>query len=177
MDRHLPGQALVLGIGRRHGDLLGAYGHALQVAVGVRLAHQILTRLRFSNEEMEQVEALVAHHMRFIDLPHMRQSTMKRFLRIPDFAEHLELHRLDATGSNQRLDNYHLVRKKLEEFTAEHLRPEPLVTGAILIAMGYQPGPQFSLMLHALEDAQLEGRIHTQEEAMDLVRELFPREN
>jgi poly(A) polymerase len=57
------------------------------------------------------------------------------------------------------------------------LQPEPLVTGADLIAMGYQPGPQFSLILHALEDAQLEGRIHTREESMDLVRELFPHGN
>jgi poly(A) polymerase len=107
----------------------------------------------------------------------MKESTLKRFLRLPDFAEHLELHRLDATGSNQRLDNYDLARRKFEEYSAEHLQPEPLVTGADLIAMGYQPGPQFSLILHALEDAQLEGRIRTREESMDLVREMFPRGN
>ena len=147
------------------------------VEEGVRLAHGILTRLRFSREEMEQVEALIDNHMRFKDVSRMKESTLKRFLRMPDFAEHLELHRLDATGSNQRLDNYDLARKKFEEYSAEHLRPEPLVTGADLIAMGYQPGPQFSLMLHALEDAQLEGRIRTREESMDLVREMFPRGN
>jgi poly(A) polymerase len=149
-------------------------GHVEQ---GVRLARGILTRLRFSREDIEQVEALIDNHMRFKDVSRMKESTLKRFLRMPDFAEHLELHRLDATGSNQRLDNYDLARKKFEEYSAEHLRPEPLVTGADLIAMGYQPGPQFSLMLHALEDAQLEGRIRTREESMDLVREMFPRGN
>jgi poly(A) polymerase len=147
------------------------------VEEGVRLARAILTRLRFSREAIEQVEALIDNHMRFKDVSRMKESTLKRFLRLPEFSEHLELHRLDATGSNQRLDNYHLARKKFEEYTAEHLRPEPLLTGAVLIGMGYEPGPQFSLMLRSLEDAQLEGRIHTQEEAMDLVRELFPREN
>jgi poly(A) polymerase len=147
------------------------------VEEGVRLAHAILTRLRFSRENIEQVEALIDNHMRFKDVNRMKESTLKRFLRLPEFSEHLELHRLDATGSNHRLDNYDLARKKFEEYSAEHLQPEPLVTGADLIGMGYQPGPQFSLILRALEDAQLEGRIRTQDEAMDLVRELFPREN
>ena len=56
------------------------------------------------------------------------------------------------------------------------MRPEPLVTGADLIGMGYEPGPQFSQILAVLEDAQLEGRIGSQEEAMEMVRERFPRE-
>jgi poly(A) polymerase len=106
----------------------------------------------------------------------MKESTLKRFLRLPQFAEHLELHRLDAMSSNQRLDNYAMAKGKFEEYSVEHLRPEPLVTGADLIGMGYQPGPRFSEMLAVLEDAQLEGRILSQEEAMELVREMFPRE-
>ena len=141
---------------------------------GVRLAHQILTRLRFSNEEMEQVEALVANHMRFKDLPQMRQSTLKRFLRMPEFQEHLELHRLDALASNRRLENHELAKHKLQQFPDEHLKPAPLVTGADLIAAGYHPGPLFSKILTAVEDAQLEGRIHSAGEGLALVREMFP---
>jgi len=147
------------------------------VEEGVRLAHSILTRLRFSREEIEQVAALIDNHMRFKDVSRMKESTLKRFLRLPEFEEHLELHRLDATSSNQRLENYDLARRKFEEYSAEHLQPEPLLTGADLIGMGYQPGPQFSRILAALEDAQLERRIATRDEAMDLVRELFPRES
>jgi putative nucleotidyltransferase with HDIG domain len=146
------------------------------VEEGVRLAHGILTRLRFSREEMEQVEALVNNHMRFKDVSRMKESTLKRFLRLPQFDEHLELHRLDTMSSNQRLENYELAKGKFEQYSAQHLRPEPLVTGADLIAMGYPPGPRFSQILRMLEDAQLEGRIRSQGEAMDLVRELFPRE-
>jgi len=146
------------------------------VEEGVRLARGILTRLRCSREEIEQVEALIDNHMRFKDVNRMKESTLKRFLRLPQFAEHLELHRLDAMSSNQRLDNYAMAKGKFEEYSVEHLRPEPLVTGADLIGMGYQPGPRFSEMLAVLEDAQLEGRILSQEEAMELVREMFPRE-
>jgi poly(A) polymerase len=157
----------------RVADRIRFDGH---VEEGVRLAHQILTRLRFSNDEIGQVEALVANHMKFKDLPNMKQSTLKRFLRMPDFLEHLELHRLDSMASNQKLESYELARKTLNEFPDEHLKPAPLVTGTDLIAAGYRPGPIFSAILTAVEDAQLEGRIHTAGEGLALVREMFPVE-
>ena len=144
------------------------------VEEGVRLARSILTRLRFSREEIEQVEALIDNHMRFKDVGRMKESTLKRFLRLPEFQEHLELHRLDAMSSNRRLENYEIAKSKFGEYTAEHLQPAPLLTGADLIGMGYEPGPKFSKILSVLEDAQLEGRIRSQEEAMDLVRLTFP---
>jgi putative nucleotidyltransferase with HDIG domain len=143
------------------------------VEEGVRLARGILGRLRFSREDQEQVEALVANHMRFMDVHRMKQSTLKRFLRVPRFTEHLELHRLDCLAGSGRLDNYEFVRGKLEELPEEQLKPTPLLTGRDLIAAGYTPGPDFSKMLAAVEDAQLEGRIHSREEALELVEELF----
>jgi putative nucleotidyltransferase with HDIG domain len=145
------------------------------VEEGVRLAHGILHRLRFSREEMERVEALVANHMRFKDVHRMKDSTLKRFLRMPGFDDHLELHRLDVSSSNKNLENYYLARRKLEEYPEQHLKPQPLVTGADLIGAGYEPGPVFSRILEAVEDAQLEGRVRTSGEAMAMVRELFPR--
>jgi poly(A) polymerase len=147
-------------------------GHAEE---GVKLAHGILNRLRFSRDDMERVEALIANHMRFKDTHRMKQSTLKRFLRMPDFGEHLELHRLDCLAGNRNLVNYELVKRKLEELPEEQLKPAPLVTGADLIAVGYEPGPRFAEMLAAVEDAQLEGRVGSREEAMTMVREMFPR--
>lgn len=144
------------------------------VEEGVRLARAIFSRLRFSRDDAEQVEALIGHHMQFKDVHHMRESTLKRFLRLPKFEEHLELHRLDCLSSSGRLENYELARAKLEEFGQEKLKPKPLVTGGDLIAEGYHPGPKFSLILSAVEDAQLEGRIATREEGLDLVKQLFP---
>ncbi len=100
----------------------------------------------------------------------MRESTVKRFLRLPKFEEHLELHRLDCISSHGGLENYDFMRQKMEELPAEQLRPQRLLTGDDLIAAGFAPGPQFSKMLEAVEDAQLEGRIRTHEEALELVR-------
>ncbi len=141
------------------------------VEAGVTLAREILRRLRVPQREIAQVEALVANHMRFKDLPQMRESTLKRFLRLPDFDEHLELHRLDCLSSHGKLGNYEIARAKRDEMPAEVLKPPPLLTGDDLIAAGYRPGPEFSKMLAAVEDAQLESRIHTREAALALVRE------
>jgi len=146
-------------------------GHAEK---GLELAHRILGRLRFSHDDAEQIESLIANHMRFKDVRQMKESTLKRFLRLPRFEEHLELHRLDCTAAHGWLENCEFVRRKLQELTEEQLKPALLVTGHDLIAAGYQPGPQFSKMLAAVEDAQLEGRIQTKEEGLVLVREMFP---
>ncbi len=146
------------------------------VEAGVALAEGILGRLRFSRQDTDQVEALIANHMRFKDVPQMKESTLKRFLRLPKFEEHLELHRLDCLASHGRLENYELVRRKLEELPAEQLKPPPLLTGNDLIAEGYTPGPVFSEILRAVEDAQLEGTVGTRDEALDLVRRSFAEE-
>jgi poly(A) polymerase len=143
------------------------------VELGERIARTILNRLRFSNAEIDQVIALIANHMRFSHVHQMRESTLKRMLRLPDFAEHLELHRLDCTSSHGHLGNYEFAKSKFEQAAPEELRPPRLVTGDDLIAAGYVPGPDFSRMLEVAEDAQLEARIHTREEGLELVRATF----
>ena len=56
----------------------------------------------------------------------------------------------------------------------EVLKPPPLLTGNDLIAMGYTPGPLFSEILDAVEDAQLEGRLTSRDEAREFVRGRWP---
>jgi poly(A) polymerase len=153
------------------GDRIRFNGH---VEVGVRIAEDVLARLRFSNEDTAQIVALVKNHMRFGDIREMRASTLKRFLRLPRFDEHLELHRLDAGSAHGDLSLYHFARSHYEAEPAEEYRPAPLVTGADLIAAGYKPSPQFKAMLTLAEDAQLEGAATTREEALALVESRFP---
>jgi len=143
------------------------------VDVGVRMAEAICRRYRFSNEETEQIVALVSNHMRFMAVDQMRTSTLKRFVRLPHFEEHLELHRLDCLSSHRNLDSYGAVQRFLAETPAEQVRPQRVLTGTDLSEMGYIPGPVFSEILRAVEDAQLEGRVTTKEEAEDFVRKRF----
>ena len=151
----------------RVADRIRFDGH---VELGERMARDILSRLRFSNAEIEQVVALVANHMRFKHVHEMRESTLKRMLRLNRFDEHLELHRLDCESSHGNLENYELAKSRFEQSPPEELRPPRLLTGDDLIAAGYRPGPDFARMLEAVEDAQLEGRIQSKEEALELAR-------
>lgn len=145
------------------------------VEVGARMAEMICGRLRLSARDTERVVELVRHHLRFKDFPQMRRATQLRFVRMEGFREHLELHRLDCISSHRNLQNYELARHILEETPAEIIKPLPLLRGADLIAEGYKPGPLFKAILCAVEDAQLEGKIKTREQAMRLVGEQFPR--
>jgi poly(A) polymerase len=144
------------------------------VEVGVRIVGEICKRLRFSKDDTEQVQALVANHMKFKDAAQMRKSTLKRFVRLPHFDEHLELHRLDCLASHGRLDAYHMVRDFLAQTPPEQVRPTRLLTGDDLSEMGYAPGPEFQTILRALEDAQLEGNLTTREEAVAFIKKNYP---
>jgi poly(A) polymerase len=105
----------------------------------------------------------------------MKQSTLKRFLRLPRFDEHLALHRLDASAAHGDLTCYNFARAHFEAEPTPDLRPAPLLTGRDLIAAGYRPSPQFKPMLALAEDAQLEGAATTREEALALVQASYPR--
>jgi putative nucleotidyltransferase with HDIG domain len=145
-------------------------GHA---EVGAAMAKQLLIRLRFSTEDIEQITALVANHMKFKDVKQMRLSTLKRFLRLAHFTEHLELHRLDCLASHGHMDAYNFVRAKLAELSEEEMRPPRLVTGDDLLREGYTPGRRLGNALAAIETAQLEGEIVTREQALSRARSLL----
>lgn len=154
----------------RVADRIRFDGHA---EVGAQMAHDRLAQLKASNQEIEQVSSLVANHMKFKDVFQMRASTLKRFLRMPSFEEHLELHRLDCLASNGRTDTYDFIRTQLATINAEQLRPPRLLTGDDLINEGYAPGPLFKRVLDVVETAQLEGEIETHEEALALARSVM----
>ncbi len=152
------------------GDRIRFNGH---VDVGVRIAEVLLNRLRFSNEDKAQILALIKHHMQFGDVKAMKDSTLKRFIRMPQFAEHLALHRADCLSSHADLRLWEYAKSAWEQDEPEDARPKWLVTGRELIAAGYKPGTMFKRMLATVEDAQLEGRISTVEEGLALIQDEF----
>jgi poly(A) polymerase len=156
---------------RRAPDRIRFDGH---VEVGVAMGAEVLRRFRFSNEETRQILALIENHMRFADAGRMKASTLKRFFRLAGFEQHLALHRMDCLAGSGNLEHWEFVRERYAAMPEETVRPQPLITGRELIAAGYAPGAGFKQMLRAVEDAQLEGTIGTEEEALRLVRERFP---
>ncbi|HEX8815774.1 MAG TPA: CCA tRNA nucleotidyltransferase [Terriglobales bacterium] len=144
------------------------------VDVGVKMAEAICERLRFSGDETRQILALVDNHMRFGHAQRMSESTFKKFVRMPNFDEHLELHRIDCLSSHCNLGAYEFTREKMAHLPEAALRPRPLVTGDDLIAAGYPPGPRFKKILSAVEDGQLEGRFQDKNDALGYVLREFP---
>jgi len=152
------------------GDRIRFNGH---VEVGMAIARTILNRLRFSNDDCAQIIALIQHHMQFGDIMKMKQSTLKRFLRLPKFDEHMALHRADVLSSNKNLELYDYAEAQLQALGNEQIKPKLLVTGEDLIAAGYKPGPGFREMLTVAEDAQLEDEVTTKDEALRLIAARF----
>jgi poly(A) polymerase len=141
--------------------------------VGAEMAGAICRRLRMSNDATERITWLVAQHMRLASIPQMRECRRKRFVREEGFDELLALCRLDCLASHGDLETIEWIEDYRENLQEEALRPEPLLTGRDLIAMGHPPGPRFKDVLQAVEDAQLEGAITTTEEAMALAAGLL----
>jgi poly(A) polymerase len=146
------------------------------VEVGVKMAEEICRRFRFSNETTEQILALVANHMRFKDVPNMKPATLKRFVRVEKFGEHLELHRLDSLSSHGKLDNHDFALRFIADTPPEQVRPARLLTGEDLIALGLKPGPAFKAILFSVEEAQLDGSVTCREDALRLATELAKKQ-
>ncbi|HUF43660.1 MAG TPA: CCA tRNA nucleotidyltransferase, partial [Verrucomicrobiae bacterium] len=88
---------------RREGQRITFYGHTER---GAMMAEEILKRLKRSRSVWEQVAYLVRNHLRHVQAPQMRLSTLKRFLRQEGVEELLELTRIDALSSNGDLRYY-----------------------------------------------------------------------
>jgi poly(A) polymerase len=140
---------------------------------GRRIAAETCRRLRMSGQEADEVADLVLGHTDFLQLREMRESALMRFLRKPNFADHLELFRANSLGSRHDLELYKFCLQKLDQYSRMPV-PAPLITGEDLIRMGYQPGPVYREILQSIEDLQLEGRIKTREEALEHVKMSFP---
>lgn len=153
------------------GDRVTFHGHPEQ---GAAMAAKILRRLKRSRAAADRVAYLVRCHLRYTQAPKMRLSTLKRFLGEDGIEELLELCRIDALSSNGDLRYYDFCQRRLAELGQDDVRPEPLLRGRDLIRLGYAPGPSFSAMLGAVEEAQLDGILRTREQAEAWVRESYP---
>ena len=138
--------------------------------VGAEMTEALMQRLRFSRAEIDATVEAVRQHMVFKDVPNMRVSRLKRFMARPNFADELELHRVDCASSHGMLDNYDFLKARAAEFAEEPIIPPPLVTGADLIALGLKPGPRFGEILEAIETRQLEGTLRDREAPLYWIR-------
>jgi len=143
--------------------------------VGARMSEDICRRLRFSKKQIKRISELILEHLKFKDVFNMRESTLKRFLSLPYFEEHMQMHLADCMASHGQTDAYDFIREKMEEYGREEIKPPPLLSGQDLIGLGYSPGPVFSEILGKVEELQLENRLVSKEEALDFVLKNYPK--
>ena len=152
---------------RQEAERITFYGHT---ETGATMAEEILKRLKRPRAVWERVAYLVRNHLRHVQAPQMRLSTLKRFLREEGIDELLELAHIDALSSNGDLQYYRFCKERLAELDQVTIRPAPLVRGDDLIALGFTPGPIFAEILRQVEDRQLGGELNSQEQALDWIR-------
>lgn len=139
--------------------------------LGATMATQILRRLKYPNRTIDEVTAMVSRHMHFMHVQDMRPAKLKRFMSAPTFPDELKLHLADCQSSNGFTDNYEFLTRKREEFAAEPLIPEPLITGRDLINHGFTPGPLFKKILNTAQTEQLEGQLTNRHDALQWLKQ------
>jgi poly(A) polymerase len=147
------------------------YGHTDR---GAEVAIAICQRLKRSRTVWERVAYLVKNHLRLVSAPQMRQATLKRFLREDGIEELLELARMDALASSGDLQYYEFCRAQRAALSEDEMRPPRLLSGEDLIALGHRPGPVFGAILHAVEEAQLDGTLTSRDAALAWVERQYP---
>lgn len=145
----------------------------LHEKVGADMATEICDRLKTSTDDKERIRWLVLKHLCFKDAQKMRLNKLKRLFAEEGYPELAELCRVDALASSGDLSDYDYCQEMFQKLSREEVKPEPLITGHDLIAMGLKPGPLFKEILTKIEDEQLDGNLTTKEAAIERVKELF----
>lgn len=129
--------------------------------IGARMATEILERLRFPRQQIQDVSTAVLYHMQLKDAPKMRKSTLRRVLMRETFPLELQLHHLDCLGSHGRLDVYEFLLVQSAELAKQpEIRP-PLLNGKDLIKLGVEPGPAMGRLLAEIREKQLADELKT----------------
>ena len=138
------------------------------------MAEEILRRLRYPNQTIDDVSFMVSRHMKFMHVKDMRISKLKRFMSAETFDLETELHRVDCDSSNGFRDNYDFVREKKVEFAKSPLIPAPLLTGHDLMTdFDISRGPEVGKILRAVQTEQLEGKLTDKASAYQFIKDIL----
>jgi len=165
------------------------FGHALAAAsLCVRIqageGSSLLTRpeisrsvramrqaLRISNDESDEMGETLAGLEPLLQTQTPSLAKKKRFLaRSTSLQSRLLMDAMAKIGLHaQRIAD---LQRDLTELSKHEVAPPPLIDGDDLIAAGFAAGPKFRRILDEVYDAQLEGRISTREQALNLAKSI-----
>jgi poly(A) polymerase len=154
----------------------GTPTHKGHEVISAEIADEVMHRMKFSNDETNLVKNLVSDHMRHHVAHRWRKSTMKRFIALPHFEDLITLNKADILSASGDLSDIDFILSKVDEWEPEVIKPKPMVSGKDLIMMGLKPGPQFKVLLSAVEEEQLEGNITSRRQALKFLKEMIKDE-
>lgn len=137
----------------------------------LELARQICWGLSLSNEESAGVHKLLSEEALIRQAKELPWPKLQRILIAPRVGELLEYCQAVAEvldGSTAAVDHC----RQLLLLPADQLDPKPLITGEDLKRAGIPTGPMYKVILEAVRDAQLEGKVMDQAAALELARRL-----
>ncbi len=127
-------------------------------------------RLDLSNEETQQLSATLELSNQLLnDWNGLSTAQRKRLVCREHCCGAIMLARAIDPSTTESVCN----SIQMMEIDGIGLNPEPLITGQTLIEMGQSPGESFKAVLDTVYDAQLEGRVDSNESARNLASELF----
>jgi poly(A) polymerase len=147
----------------------GRYSFPDHEQAGKGIADRIGRALKLSNTERERIVWLVAFHQSLGEARTLREAKLKRILSEPGIEELLALHRADALATTGNTEAVDYCEFYLKEQPKGPINPPPLVTGHDLVRHGLKPGPRFAGLLDQVRDAQLDGQLQSQREALEWI--------
>lgn len=147
-------------------------GHAEE---GVELTHSLLGRMGFSDSIIKLVIPLVVEHMSHIGIEPNERLVKRLAVRVAPSNIEMLVRIMEADHSGRPpLEkcvpvNASKIKSISELLNISNKKPEPLVKGRHLVAEGFEPGPDFKVMLEKCYQAQLDGDISTLEEGLALI--------
>jgi tRNA nucleotidyltransferase (CCA-adding enzyme) len=129
----------------------------------------IARRWRLSNEEVRMASAAQMLWATIVDAHALPWSTVQPVLIDRDASMIVQLAAAIVRADHADDRGVALASEALL-WAAEKLDPPPLLTGDDLHKLGVPAGPQYRTILQSIRDAQLDGRISTRQQAIEMTR-------
>jgi len=129
-----------------------------------------------------QVEGIVAHHLKplafFKSVTPVGDGAFRRLAQKVDLELLARVSESDCRGRAGNFDcgGIGWVLERARALGVEHEAPRPLVRGRDLLELGVRPGPHVGALLREIYEHQLDGRIQSLDDGIELARGLLRRD-
>jgi poly(A) polymerase/tRNA nucleotidyltransferase (CCA-adding enzyme) len=142
--------------------------------VGADMAKKIMTRLKFSSEQIDRVFNIIKGHM-FYFTDESKDKTIKKFMSLPEFRSILRARMADRKANLAKKDRSavpYSFKKLLKRIRVIQTTKQPIsvkdlaISGNDLIGLGLKPGPLFGKILNNALELVLEQPEHNKKEIL-----------